>query len=193
MVGWFIKSTIRVLPLFCYNGLMNTILNLTDQDFNPDAPAGDRENYFKRGAARAVLQNADGTIAIMHAATSEFYKLPGGGIDEDEEIIDALHREILEEVGAKITVTGELGIVHEYRDFCQMEQLSYAYMATVEGELGQPELTEKEIADGFEVVWVEIDKGIELIKTTLSHDDIGLKFMATRDIAILEAAKKLLA
>ena len=172
---------------------MNTILTLTDQDFNPDAPAGDRENYYRRGAARAIVQNDVGAIAIMHAATAEFYKLPGGGIDDGEETVAALHREILEEVGAKINVTGELGIVHEYRDYWKMEQTSYVYMATVDGEIGTPELTEKELADGFEVVWVDsIDRGIELIKTTLARDDIGMKFMATRDLAILEAAKKLL-
>jgi len=172
---------------------MNTILTLTDQDFNPDASAGDRENYYRRGAARAIVRDNVGAIAIMHAAKAGYYKLPGGGINDGEETVAALHREILEEVGAKISVTGEIGIVHEYRDFCQMEQTSYAYMATVEGELGAPELTEKELTDGFEVVWVDsVDKGIELIKTTLARDDIGLKFMAKRDLAILEAAKKLL-
>lgn len=172
---------------------MNTILTLTDQDFNPAAPVGDRQNYYHRKAARAVLMNEAQAIAIMHAAKSGFYKLPGGGIDNGEETLVALDREILEEVGAKIKVTGELGIVHEYRDFCQMAQTSYVYTGTVDGEIGSPQLTEKEINDGFEVMWVEsIDAGTELIKTTLEMEDIGLKFMASRDLAILEAAKKLL-
>jgi ADP-ribose pyrophosphatase YjhB (NUDIX family) len=172
---------------------MNTILTLTDRDFVPDAPAGDHDNYFRRGAARAVLTNSDGAVAIMHASNSGYYKLPGGGIDDGEEVLAALDREILEEVGAKIKVTGEIGIVQEYRNDDQMAQTSYVYAGTVDGELGTPELTAKEIREGFQVVWAEdIDKAMELITVTLSRDDIGLKFMGSRDLAILEEAKKLI-
>ena len=171
---------------------MNTILHLTDADFNPFARAGDRETYYKRGAARAIVRNADGAVAIMHASLPGYYKLPGGGIDEGEETIDALHREILEEVGAKIAVTGEIGIVLEHRDFDQMTQTSYAYTATVDGDIGDPVLTDKEISQGFQVVWAQdIDEAIKLIESSNQHDDMGIRFMNTRDIGILRAGKNL--
>jgi ADP-ribose pyrophosphatase YjhB (NUDIX family) len=174
---------------------MNTILTLTDQDFVPDAPAGDRDSYWHRYAARAVVTDDDGAVAIMHAKVNGYYKLPGGGIDEGEEVLDALHREIREEVGVKIRVTGEIGIVEEHRDFIPMNQTSYAYLATVDGKKGQPDYTEEELAAGFEIVWAQdIDAAIALIDiSTDPHDVRGNVFMQRRDLVILQTAKKLLA
>lgn len=173
---------------------MNTILTLTDQDFISDAPIGDRETYYHRFAARAVVMDDAGLVAVLHARARGHHKLPGGGIDEGEEILDALHREIREEVGVDVTIIDEIGVVEEHRDFVPMNQTSYAFLTKVNGEKGMPEFTEEELAAGFEIVWVkDIDAAIEIIRSATGvHDVQGDAFMIRRDAAILQAAKKLL-
>lgn len=148
---------------------------------------------YTRRAARAVLYNAAGQVAVMYFTTTGSYKLPGGGIDAGEDTIDALHREIREETGYEITNIKELGEVEEYRYFCGMHQLSYCYTATTDNFVGT-ELTEKEQNAGMELRWFDtIAQAIAAIESGSKVDEegsiIGLEMMKLRDIAILEAAR----
>ncbi len=148
---------------------------------------------YTRRAARAVLYNAAGQVAVMYFTTTGSYKLPGGGIDEGEDTIDALHREIREETGYEITNIKELGEVEEYRYFCGMHQLSYCYTAAAGNFVGT-ELTEKEQAGGMELRWFDTAaEAIAAIESGSNVDEegspIGLKMMILRDVAILRAVK----
>ena len=60
-----------------------------------------------RPSAYAVLANARNEIAIVQA--KEGMLLPGGGIDVNESAEDAAVREVAEECGLEVTVTGDLG------------------------------------------------------------------------------------
>ncbi|PLS81280.1 NUDIX hydrolase [Candidatus Saccharibacteria bacterium] len=167
---------------------MERILTLTDQELNDSI---DTANYRQRRAARAVLFDERGAVALMYARNIGFYKLPGGGIDSGEEILDALHRELLEETGCNAEVVAELGEIFEHRSFERMQQTSYCYLAKIVGEKGTPTLTKSEIRDGFEVHWFDnIDEAIERVeKTSARADQVGLQFMAKRDGVIMRAAK----
>jgi 8-oxo-dGTP pyrophosphatase MutT (NUDIX family) len=169
---------------------MNLLLTIDERDINPNAVPGDRDNYKHRVAARAVVFDADGQVALLHASTHKFYKLPGGGVDEGEDIAMALERELMEEVGCNAEVLGEVGIAEEYRDYWQMIQTSHCFTVRVVGEKGEPDFTDEELADGFEVVWCDnIGDALELLKNQKPNiDNVGLKFMIRRDIALLEAA-----
>ena len=126
---------------------MNFIIDL-DQHAMGLNEATDKPIDYTRQAARAVMRNGDGQIAIMHFTTTGSYKLPGGGIDEGEDTLTALHRELREETGYTVTDVAELGIVTENRYYCGMHQISYCYSAQV-GDFVGTELTEKEQAEGM--------------------------------------------
>lgn len=53
--------------------------------------------YTRRKGSYAIIFNDNREVAIMK--TDGGYFLPGGGIEEGENEVDALHREILEETG----------------------------------------------------------------------------------------------
>ncbi len=146
-----------------------------------------------RFAARAVLKNENDEIALMRFTANGSYKLPGGGIDDGEEIIAALHREILEETGYKITGIQNLGIVEEDSYFRGMHQTSYCFTATVTDFVGT-KLTDKEESEGMNLRWAnDINEAITWIESGHQQDEdgseTGLAMMKLRDIAILKASQ----
>jgi hypothetical protein len=58
----------------------------------------------------------------------------------------------------------------------------------LEGEKGSPDFTEKEIEQGFEIVWVGLDEAIEIINKDMPDNYEG-KFIKIRDLCFLEEAK----
>lgn len=149
-------------------------------------------SWRERHAARAVLFDKDGRVALLYAAKQGYYKLPGGGVEENEDIQAALARELLEEVGAQARVIGEMGRVEEWRVLTEgnLHQISDAYEAEVIGDVGEPDFTEGEIAEGFRVEWVDtVNRAIELVENALNHSDPRVRSMAMRDSAILRSGK----
>ena len=166
-------------------------LALLDQHQLGLREASDQPISYTRRAARAVLFNAAGQVAIMHFTATGSYKLPGGGIDEGEDTVAALHREIREETGYEITDIKELGEVVEYRYYCGMHQVSYCYTATATQFVGT-QLTQKEQDAGMELQWFDtIPQAVAAIVSGHQVDEdgspIGLKMMIQRDVAILKA------
>jgi ADP-ribose pyrophosphatase YjhB (NUDIX family) len=92
--------------------------------------------FKTREAARAVVINNDGNIALLNVSKWNYHKLPGGGINEGEGVIAALKRECREEIGCEVEVTGEIGEIIEYRKMFNLKQTSYCYLAKVVGEKG---------------------------------------------------------
>lgn len=168
---------------------MKNILTIHEQDIVPEAPVIDTGNFRKREAARAVVSDNAGKIALLRVGLYDYHKLPGGGIDEGEDIPTALERELLEEIGCKAEVTGEVGEIVEYRDQFELEQISYCFVATQIGEKGEPDFTEKELREQFSIVWTDnIDSAIALLEQDKPTNYEG-KFIQRRDLALLRATK----
>jgi 8-oxo-dGTP diphosphatase len=168
----------------------NHIAVIDHRDVDPMVSIDERPSYYVRHAARAVIADDDGNIALIYAKQRNYYKLPGGGIEEGEDIHEALRREIMEEIGCNATIGDELGTVEEWRDFQEMHQISHCFVAQIVGSKGAPAFTESEAEEGFEVVWAEdIDAAIKLVE---SIDDAVVDneviSMTRRDAAILHAA-----
>lgn len=170
---------------------MKTILTIHEQDIIPEAPIVPTNGFRKREAARAVVLDSTGKVALLHVGLYNYHKLPGGGIDEGEDIPTALERELLEEIGCKAQVTGEIGEIIEYRNQFELEQTSYCFAATLIGEKGEPDFTEKELREQFSIVWADsLTTAIDLLKQDKPLNYEG-KFIQKRDSALLQAAKNI--
>ena len=64
---------------------------------------------YVRPSARAILIR-DGRIVMVHSLKYDYYKFPGGGIEEGESPVQAVIRETLEEAGLRVIP----GSVREY-------------------------------------------------------------------------------
>ncbi len=147
-----------------------------------------------RRAVRAVLFNSDKKVGMNFAEKRNIYKLPGGGMDENEDFEQALMREVKEETGCKIKIDKELGAIIEYRHYenKSLLQVSYSYIANVV-EQGERELTEHEVEQGFQLGWFDINELIALMeKVEPLDDDNGAFFIAKRELIFIKEAKKVL-
>jgi 8-oxo-dGTP diphosphatase len=167
---------------------MKLLKTIRDKDFGFDTPAP--TVYRERTAARAIVFDKDNNIALLHATRDNYHKLPGGGIEGGEDIMDALKREVMEEIGCEIANIKELGIIEEYRNQDSLHQLSHCFIAELSGEKGKPKLTQSEIDEGFEPVWLLIEDAIKIINNENIKKFYRAQFMVTRDLAFLKEAEK---
>ncbi|HEY8892141.1 MAG TPA: NUDIX domain-containing protein [Clostridium sp.] len=151
----------------------------------------DSEMFYKvRKASRAVMFNSLNQIALPFVSKNMYHKLPGGGIEKGESIIEALNREVMEEVGAKIDIISEIGTIIEYRDKFNQLQISYCYLAKVNGIVDSPSYTNEELAAGFKLKWMDFEDAITTIENDKPNDYVG-RFIQKRDLAFLKKAKEI--
>jgi ADP-ribose pyrophosphatase YjhB (NUDIX family) len=164
----------------------------TIEDFDIGGEDQRPAEFRERKAARAVVFDHENKIALFHSTVKHYYKLPGGGLNEGEEIEAALHRELLEEIGCEVEDIKEIGIIEEHRNKTGLHQISYCFSARVLGEKGEPHLEEGEIAEGFVTEWLSLDEAIEKLKKGAEADNYNGKFICLRDQTFLEEAVKFL-
>lgn len=143
-----------------------------------------------RIAARAVVFDADKNIALLHVQKDGYYKLPGGGMEEGEDIRSTLIRECLEEIGCRVEIDEEIGMTVEYREQHNLKQESYCFIAHVVGEKGTPNFSEKELRDEFKPIWVPLTEAIRLASEANTEEYQGIVIIP-RDLLILQEAEKI--
>jgi 8-oxo-dGTP diphosphatase len=168
---------------------MNTILFLNPENVSE----ADAAAFKRREAARAIVVDADGRIALLHATVYGYYKLPGGGVEDGESYEEALVRECKEEIGCDVVIDAEVGVIRELRNQIQLDQTSYCYLAHVVGEKGTPTLEPGEVAHGMQTVWVAFDEARALVATGGQHGVYEASFMIARDTAFIDAAQQVYA
>lgn len=163
---------------------MELLLELKDKELPAD------KSYGTRDASRAVLFDKDKLVPLLFVANEHYHKLPGGGIDGYEDQKQALIREVLEETGSTIEVTGEVGKIVEFRSKFNLLQTSFCYLGTITSK-SKPEFTDSEISHGFRLVWLSLDDAIKTV-TADKPMDYGGSFIQKRDLMFLEKAKEII-
>lgn len=140
-----------------------------------------------RKAARAVVFDEENRIGLLNVMSKGYYKLPGGGIEEGEDIKIALDRECEEELGVQVEVIKEIGSIIEYRAQFKLHQTSYCFLARTSSGKNAPNFTDEEKSSGFEIFWVEPKEALRLLNLKKTPDYEG-KFIEERDSYFLDKA-----
>lgn len=170
---------------------MELICKITDEDIGEASVKID--NPRLRLGARGIVVREDGKIAVFNKSNKNEYKLPGGGLEGEEEPEKAFKREVLEETGCKIEITNKLGITEEYKSLDNFKQISYVFVGKVLEDTEKLNLTEKEKDEGAKLLWETPERALNLI--TESYDKLiaskyesvyHTRFIVLRDRKILE-------
>ncbi|MBQ9319143.1 MAG: NUDIX domain-containing protein [Bacilli bacterium] len=170
---------------------MNLICKLTDEDIG--------ENYVElnnpliRMSARGIVIRNDGKIAIFHKLLKNEYKLPGGGIENDETPEDAFKREVLEETGCVVEIIEKLGLTEEYKYKTNFKQISNVFIGKVIEDTKKLSVTQKEKDEGAQLLWESPQNALLLIQDSFNkvvaskYESVYMtKFIVLRDQKILE-------
>jgi 8-oxo-dGTP diphosphatase len=171
--------------LKCYHYIMKQLPPLNPENVTEQ----EAREYNAREAVRAIVFDQDNLIALIHVSRDNYYKLPGGGLDDEEDHITGLKRECQEELGCDIEVVREVASMNEYWKPDRESQISYCYIAQIVGEKGTPHLTENELVRGFKTVWVPYEEALRLMAETKPTNYEG-DYIIPRDMAFLKAAQE---
>lgn len=170
---------------------MSLICKITDEDLG-EAMIEMNEPRMRYGARGIVIRD-DGKIAVFNKSKKNEYKLPGGGIEENENPKNAFKREVLEETGCIIEIIDELGTTEEYKSQDNFKQTSFVFVGKVVEDTKTLHLTQKEKDEGAILTWEYPLTALELI--TNSYNNLiasdyesvyHTKFVVFRDRKILE-------
>lgn len=149
-------------------------------------------NPIIRYASRGILIK-DNKIALLHKRVKNEYKLPGGGVESNENFEETLIRELYEETGCNVEIKEYLGIAIEEKKDTNFKQISKIYVAEVLEDLKKLHLTSKERKEGSEVIWVSLQEAIFLVNKAINelkgsmYDSLYQSmFMVKRDLEILK-------
>lgn len=163
----------------------------------------DKKNYIvngtvgRRPSVRGIIIK-DGKVAMMHSLKYDYYKLPGGGIEEGESYEDTLVREVKEESGLvvkKISIQ-EFGYVRriekgKIEDIFIQE--NFYFLCDVEETVQTQELDDYEEEEGFTLEFVIPEHAISVNKNadhgdkTESQTFAGMILRENRVLEIIKA------
>lgn len=129
-----------------------------------DTLLGARDIIYRNAVRAIIIKN--NKVLMIYSEKAKEYKFPGGGIEQDETKDVALRREVLEEVGHRISSINEpLGYTDQiyndiYDETKYFYQRSYYYFCEVEDEYVGMKPSGYEIAMRFMPKWVTLDEAI---------------------------------
>lgn len=163
---------------------MKLLATLKAKDVDPNALNFNYISFKPRTAVRVIIFDRD-KVALIYVKVHNYYMLPGGGI-ENEDIVTGLYREINEELGCEIEVTGAVGIIEVYFDRWLKKQTDFCYTANKIGLAVGTTLTDFELEEGHKVIWAEsLQDAIRLVESTTPVNRDG-KLVRARDLLFLK-------
>ena len=172
------------------NGQSELELHLQDNEWPFDYTDHDRPT------ARAIVFDNEGHFYFVRALRDDDFgkcttiETAGGGVENGEDLIDAVKREAKEELGANVEVLCKIGVVHDYYNLIHRHNINNYFLCYVHS-FGDKNLTQQEIVS-FHLSTLKLTYQEALDEyNKCSTTRLG-RLVANREIPILKQAKSIL-
>lgn len=166
---------------------MRNLFEIDTKDYDPNGTVTVRPSV--RGI---IIKNH--RIAMIHSLKYDYYKFPGGGIENGENHIDTLIREVAEESGLTVIRESvrEYGCVHRVQKGHKEDRFvqdNYYYLCNVQETVGLQNLDDYENEEQFTLEWVSPKT---VLDTNRNHfhgkkqDDFQFETMSERECRVIE-------
>lgn len=149
-----------------------------------------------RNIARAVVYDQNGQFYFVRAQRDDDFgkatliETAGGGVEEGEDLLAAIKRELKEELGADVEVICRIGVVSDYYNLIHRHNINNYFLCRVDS-FGDKNLTEDE-KNYFHLSTLKLSYE-EAVKEYESGRDTKLgRLLANRELPILHRAKEIL-
>lgn len=142
-------------------------------------------------AVRAVIIGENNQIPILKIGGGEYYKIPGGTVEDGENETEALAREIKEDAGCEARVIREIGKFEFYVKEKDKTYHSTCYLAKLTKHMGGPQFDHWEQERGFKLLWVSIDEAVRIFEKCRPTDPYE-RIVHNRDLNFIKEAKELI-
>ena len=165
-------------------------INLQDDQWEFDYIDHDRT------VVRAIVFDEEDKFYFVRAVRDDDFgkatliETSGGGVEENEELLDAIKRELKEELGVEVDVVCKIGVVSDYYNLIHRHNINNYFLCQVKS-FGDKNLTKEEMDDfhlsTLRLSYEEACKEYEYRANT----KLG-KLISNRELPILHRAKKIL-
>ena len=165
-------------------------INLQDDQWEFDYIDHDRT------IVRAIVFDEEDKFYFVKAVRDDDFgkatliETSGGGVEENEELLDAIKRELKEELGVEVDVICKIGVVSDYYNLIHRHNINNYFLCKVKS-FGDKNLTKEEMDDfhlsTLRLSYEEACKEYEYRANT----KLG-KLISNRELPILHRAKEIL-
>lgn len=170
---------------------MRELFLLDKKNYDPNGTVG------KRPSVRGIIIR-DGKIAMMHSLKYNYYKFPGGGIEQGETLEETLIREVREESGlvVKTETIKEFGYVKriekgKLEDIFVQE--NFYFLCDAEQEVVSQDLDDYEEEERFTLEFVTVSHAVHVNETADHFDKVNnatFQGMIDRENNVLKIIKE---
>lgn len=149
-----------------------------------------------RRIARAIVFDDEGYYYFVRAERDDDFgratliETSGGGVEACEDLITAIQRELMEELGAEAEVICKIGVVSDYYNLIHRHNLNHYFLCRVKS-FGEKHLTQDEIED-FHLSTLKLTYEEAAAEYEKRKDSRLGRLIASRELPILIRAKEIL-
>lgn len=149
-----------------------------------------------RNIARAIVYDESGQFYFVRAVRDDIFgkatliETSGGGVENGEDLISAIKRELKEELGVQVEVICKIGVVSDYYNLIHRHNINNYFLCKAES-FGEKNLTQDEI-ESFHLSTLKLSYK-EAVQEYENRANTKLgKLIANRELPVLHRAKEII-
>ena len=149
-----------------------------------------------RQIVRAIVIDDAGWFYFVRAVRDDDFgkatliETSGGGVEPGEDLRDAIHRELREELGAEVEILCKLGVVSDYYNLIHRHNINHYFLCRAVS-FGNRHLTEQEIED-YHLSTLKLRYEAAIREYELRSDSKLGRLIANRELPMLMKAREII-